>query len=382
MCKVTFIGAGKLAEHVLKGFLISGGSTQDIVVYGRTEKSFDRVKSLGVAMTTDLASHLDERLLIFCVQPKHVGQLAHDLAIAKEKFRKGATNKRYPEIRVLSLISGQSINQISENFKISPGRIVVATMDTNAAIGRTSIPYMVHGSRSFYTGDALEFLQKLGTCKQVTSYAHVLKGVTVKGAGKALDLTVLRLLYLQSSCTSPRVFIDTLDECFTTHNIPVTGFLGWHLDLGNNTDELLKKYLHKKTEAVQSVFGKDKDAFYDTLSSFAGTIAMLKAEPHLVEETFALHIKNIATEGGCTERGLGLVTHPQHFAAEDYTRAMRKQIGKPEDIKENRLREFFSRVHHRTARFKDDARASFATVVHNEPDPVHLAIAKGEYLFE
>ncbi len=378
MCNVTFIGAGKLAEHVIKGFFHAGGSADSLVVYGRTNDSLKRVSKLGVRTITDLASHLDNHLLIFCVQPKHVGQLAHDLKVAKQKFK--AKHNRYPRLQVLSLISGQSINQISENFKIDPGRIVVATMDTSVAICHTIIPYMVHGNNSALTSDAIELINKLGTPRQVRSYSRVLRGVTVYGAGKALDLTVLKLIYLESSAHSARAFVEELILHFEQNNVSKTGFLGWHIDdLGGKANDLLKKYLHKKTAAIESVFGKNKETFFETLISFENTLQMLKAEPNLTEDTFTLQIKNIATEGGCTEKGLGLIILPKHFTADDFSRKERKVIGENEDIKENYLREFFSRVHHRAARFKNDATSSFATIVHSETATVMGALAKGEY---
>ena len=137
--KLTIIGAGKLTASVLKGFLRSGIPATEITVVGRQGTDFSRVSKFGVATTTSLETVIDNDFLFLAVQPKHVGRMAQQIRQARYNFNK--QKGRYPFPKVISVISNQSINEISKHTHLPHNSIVCVTMDTNVSIGKGLIPF-------------------------------------------------------------------------------------------------------------------------------------------------------------------------------------------------------------------------------------------------
>ena len=101
------------------------------------------------------------------------------------------------------------------------------------------------------------------------------------------------------------------------------------------------------------------------IASFVNTVAALAEEENLTEETFDIFIRDIATPGGCTEKGLQVLNSIQDIVTDEKDK--------------NKIYPFFSKVHKRTKRFKKDVALSFVGIPDDVEHQIFNALASGNY---
>ncbi len=372
--KIIIKGAGKLTAAIIEGLISLGIPASQIVVVGREKTDFSRVLKFNVSTTSDFSEVLEAGPVFFAVQPKHVGGLAHEITQAKEAFF--IKNQRQPVIKVISLISNLSPEEVSNHFAIPLEDIVCATMDTNVAKRRGIIPYA--SLRSDNNQKSIKLLAKLGDTRE-GSFKSVVDGIVLIGAGKALDvkflkLEALRLIFsskdtsAQNDVTLVTKFVKDLHTTFSANRLVYdTAFLGW--STGSISDTNVKSYLTNRAKAIETVYGYQwYDALIISVQTFVNTVAVLAQEEEITTELFDSHIKEVATEGGCTEKGLAEINSIKDVTSLD------------------KLVLFFYKVRQRTEDFKNDIANSFileeGNSVNVELQKIARAHQKGSYVPE
>lgn len=332
---VTLIGAGKLAKNIIKGLIRAGLDPKDITVVGQKETNFNRVIDLGVITTRKLEDALWNDFVFLCVQPKHLKQLAVQVRSARAVYKK--QNNWFPDSQIISVISNQSPEEISRHIGFPVSEILAVTMDTNVATcdGLISV-YSTEYSR---LSESKKLLGLIGTVTTQRFFKEVLHGVTLYGAGKALDVKALKLICQSYSSTTPDDLIRVLHEYLESNKVCTTGFLGWNSGF-SEFDSTVKSFLFQKGKAIDFVFKHKKNGYFAGVESFVKTISCLVKEKEITFQTLDDHIKDVATEGGCTEKGLGLISSVDNV------------------VNPVSLAAFFNKVHKRAKRFKKDVKGS------------------------
>ncbi|MBO0995310.1 pyrroline-5-carboxylate reductase [Bacillus sp. SD088] len=138
--KITFIGAGSMAEAILKGIIDKNVcSSQDLWVTNR--HSIARLESLrnqyGVQTTYDLQKLLqDSDIVILAVKPKNAEEVLQQLNpyLPKQSF-------------IVSVMAGISIDTISTYLK-NDYAIARAMPNTSASVGKSATAIAFHSSAS------------------------------------------------------------------------------------------------------------------------------------------------------------------------------------------------------------------------------------------
>lgn len=358
---VTLIGAGKLAKNIIKGLIRAGLNPKDITVVGQQETNFSRVEDLGVVTTRKLEDALWNDFVFLCVQPKHLKQLAVQVRSARSAYKK--QNNWFPESQIISVISNQSREEISTHIGFPVSEILAVTMDTNVATCDGLIS--VHSTEYSRLSESKKLLSLIGTVTTQRFFKEVLHDVTLHGAGKALGVKALKLICQSNPNTTPDVLIRAVHECFDLNKVSTTGFLGWNSGFPG-FDSLVKSFLSQKGKAIDFVFKNKRNGYFTGVKSFVKTVSCLVKEKEITFKTLDYHIKDVATEGGCTEKGLGL-------------------IGSVDNVVDPiSLAAFFNKVHKRAKRFKKDAHNGYQSLIDKEQDfsggdKVWESFAEGKY---
>lgn len=349
--KVAFVGVGKITHAAVEGLLLSGFSARNITVAGREETNLSKILSLGnINPTVKLVNALHADTLIIAIQPGHLGGFVKDMQRAREEYR--SLKHHYPNQNIISFISNESPEKLAEHLDIPKINIIGATLDTNVACGRGTILYTATEAGNH--SSSLELLKRIGTPYNQLNYEQVAKGVVTVGAGKAGHLKCLKLWFEGRSNEDLNRSIRRLHTAFSEHTNVTTGFFGFSVE-----DEAMnfpyKSYLATHARVLAEVLGYDEfEALLLVTKSFVNTIASLAAQKTI---TFALldkAITQVATKGGCTEQGLGLLK-----TASDIEH-------------ENLLNLFYSKIWNRTQQFENDILISLG-----QEDPSSAAVFTG-----
>lgn len=284
MGKIMIIGGGKLGFAIAQGFLNAKIEKNDLLVVCRSNESRVKFSELGITTTNFImGSHLKDYQTIFlAVRPQDIGAVIMQLKNVRSEF----TAQRLPENNIISIVSGLSINVLSDYSGIHPRYITTATMNTNVAHNCGLITFTKFPDNKMNSEEILEIL---GTVEKVAKYQDVLSRITTIGSMNALDAVALKWTY-------KKYFIDHLFSDFLEH-------IESQLKTGKviEMDTPLQDYIIAKTKALKSFSEQyaqiaEKIAI-DTLLS---TVVLLKKSVINVKE----HIKTVVTPGGCTERGI------------------------------------------------------------------------------
>lgn len=183
--RIAFLGAGNMAEALIKGLLRAGiARPEDIVATGRRPERLEQVaKAFGVKVTQDnVAAARDADIVVLAVKPQAMGKLLTQVASAID-------NKKL----VISVAAGVPIAALER--KLGAGaRIVRAMPNTPALVGAGACA--VSGGEHA-TGqdvdDALALFRAVGTAVCVDEV--LLDAVTgLSGSGPAYIFLVIEAL--------------------------------------------------------------------------------------------------------------------------------------------------------------------------------------------
>lgn len=119
--RVAILGAGRLGESLLRGFLRSGWREPgELVVTGRRPERLDELKAAyGVEATLDNAAAATTPLVILAVKPQDIATVLGEIAVTSEQT-------------VLSVAAGVPTSWIESH--LSPGARIVRAMPNAAAL--------------------------------------------------------------------------------------------------------------------------------------------------------------------------------------------------------------------------------------------------------
>lgn len=183
--KYAFVGAGNMADALVRGLLASGAvSPQDVTISGRRrEKTEATAKRLGVQLATDNAQCVrGADVVVLCVKPQVLLQVI-------ESVGRGIA----PEALVVSVAAGITTSAI-ERF-VHPGQAVVRAMPNTAAIvreGATAVAGGAHATEA-HMDVARAFFANVGRVVSVDE-VHMDAVTGLSGSGPAYIFLIIDAL--------------------------------------------------------------------------------------------------------------------------------------------------------------------------------------------
>lgn len=171
--KLTFIGAGNMAEAIIAGTY----KKYEVEVVARDQKALDRVKDKYGILTTLLEDSfdIDGKNIIFCVKP-------YALEEVSKKFR-GSANS------LLSILAGSSLDLLRENID---ARYYVRIMPNLAAAHGKSMNTLC-GDEEFKK-EAIDICESFGKALWLRSEKEIDIATAVAGSGPAFLALVAEAL--------------------------------------------------------------------------------------------------------------------------------------------------------------------------------------------
>jgi pyrroline-5-carboxylate reductase len=183
--KIAFLGAGNMAEALVKGLLAAGTAAKDEIVCAepRAERREELHARHGVAVTpSNLAAAQQADLLVLCVKPLVVDALLDEIAPAVDARK-----------LVVSIAAGVPIAAIAR--KLGAGARIIRTMPNTPALvgaGATALARGPHASEADL-GQAVALFEAVGTAVVVEE--HLLDAVTgLSGSGPAFVFLAIEAL--------------------------------------------------------------------------------------------------------------------------------------------------------------------------------------------
>jgi pyrroline-5-carboxylate reductase len=183
--KIAFLGAGNMAEALVKGLLAAGTAAKDEIVCAepRAERREELHARHGVAVTpSNLAAAQQGDLLVLCVKPLVVDALLDEVAPAVDARK-----------LVVSIAAGVPIAAIAR--KLGAGARIIRTMPNTPALvgaGATALARGPHASEADL-GQAVALFEAVGTAVVVEE--HLLDAVTgLSGSGPAFVFLAIEAL--------------------------------------------------------------------------------------------------------------------------------------------------------------------------------------------
>jgi pyrroline-5-carboxylate reductase len=183
--KIAFLGAGNMAEALVKGLLAAGTAAKDEIVCAepRAERREELHARHGVAVTgSNLAAVQQADLLVLSVKPLVMDALLEEIAPAVD-----------PRKLVVSIAAGVPIAAIAR--KLGAGARIIRTMPNTPALvgaGATALARGPHASEADL-GQAMALFEAVGTAVVVEE--HLLDAVTgLSGSGPAFVFLAIEAL--------------------------------------------------------------------------------------------------------------------------------------------------------------------------------------------
>jgi pyrroline-5-carboxylate reductase len=183
--KIAFLGAGNMAEALVKGLLASGTAAKEEIVCAepRAERREELRARHGVAVTaSNLAAVQQADLLVLSVKPLVMDVLLEEIAPAVD-----------PRKVVVSIAAGVPIAAIAR--KLGAGARIIRTMPNTPALvgaGATALARGPHASEADL-GQAVALFEAVGTAVVVEE--HLLDAVTgLSGSGPAFVFLAIEAL--------------------------------------------------------------------------------------------------------------------------------------------------------------------------------------------
>lgn len=188
MLKIGFVGGGKMAQALAKGFISAGLSKGENMIasnHPADVASQQAFRDLGAeSITENISVVKNSEVVIIGVKPQIIPVALGEL----QKASGLDTNKLF-----LSIAMGVTINQL-EQFLPSPAR-VVRVMPNTPALVRNGASVFVAGEKASKSDIEItkQLLQSVGTCEQVTE--NYLDPITaLSGSGPAYVYIMIEAL--------------------------------------------------------------------------------------------------------------------------------------------------------------------------------------------
>jgi pyrroline-5-carboxylate reductase len=183
--KIAFLGAGNMAEALVKGLLRAGTADQAEVVCAepRAERREELAKRYGVAMVdSNLEAAEQSDIVVLSVKPQTMDDLLDEIAPAIDHRK-----------LVISIAAGFSIQSIAR--KLGAGVRIVRTMPNTPALvgaGATALARGAHATDADL-GEAKKLFEAVGIAHVVDE--HLLDAVTgLSGSGPAFTFLAIEAL--------------------------------------------------------------------------------------------------------------------------------------------------------------------------------------------
>ena len=322
---IAILGSGKFALALVRGFLKSGTPPQSILVIGREKSNLTNFEAIQVGTSKSVEDAVDIPHILVVVKPEGIGP--------QMKRIKEAGLKQ----TIICLSSGANIHDCAAFLGRPDGDIIIGTGNTNVEhctgiiclSGTSNKNNQLINAKTLFSPTATVAFEK---------QEDILKSVATIGAWNAFDALALELIgkkeTVQKSVTFDR-WLTNIESWLASDTVFETKVVDPH-------KELLGKYLITKNDVLSRVFGYSKQqAQKRSLETFESCVSALRAIDNIDVDKIKLHIKKVATEGGCTEKGLlSLGSIDALLSFEQLSNALHL-------------------VYERTKRFEDEAKQSF-----------------------
>lgn len=282
MC-ITIIGNGKLAKALVLGLTRSGFHSSNILIIRRQNSSSDFTffTSRGIRVSTNMQECVSSQHIFLTVSPGGSGEIIAE--IQKVRFN--------PDLHyeIISLVSDLSRRDIKKAVGPTDCTIIRATCNTNIAFGKGLI---------CATDDSILFSSLGRVTIELPNW--VLRSIVTVGSGNAFDCVALKLCYEVSSGNKTLYNWLCGLRCVLSASSPLT-------------EEYvhIARYLENKTKIFRNEqFRYSRDlAEVRSIVTLRSTVDALLAQGEgiTIDDILSL-MKTVITEGGCTEKGINLVS--------------------------------------------------------------------------
>jgi pyrroline-5-carboxylate reductase len=298
--KLAIVGNGKLAKSLVKGLLLSGTLPSEIFVVGSRETSdLSYFESVCVPNSRNIMDVKKAECVILAVTPTGIGSQLKRL--------------REVEIKeIISISSGTNVECFSRFLKIPKVSIVSGTLNTNVEYCKGLI-YLSGAHRSGILRKAKVIFEKLGKVF-LESPNNIRRSIVIIGSMNAFDALSLLIAFKKETENKDISLEDWLKDIYV-----------WFLirkDYAYRDDDShieLQSYLQNKS-VILSVDFKCRYAKDITIRTFKSTLLSLLLIKDITVSDIEAHIRNVATEGGCTEKGLLMINNPSDLISCDKLR--------------------------------------------------------------
>ena len=295
---IAVLGTGKFAKALILGFLKKGTPIESLVVIGREEsKDYDLAffKKLGVKTSKEILDAQGVQTIIVAVKPEGVGPQMKRLK--KLTFQDPYEFANYSFVvpqKIICLASGTNIDTCIRYLGIHPATFIKGTGTINVASCAGIICLSgIHNGVHRYGPDAMKQAAKVfeGMGKVIIENSRdILKAIVTVGTWTAFDTRILALIGKKETKEENISFNEWLSKVDEKHPI-------------------IAKYLQNKVDVFVHEMGYSNDsAKKRSLETLQSTISTLLLIPELDETKLQAHIDKVATKGGCTEKGLNMLT--------------------------------------------------------------------------
>ena len=296
---IALIGTGKFAKALILGFLATGTPIESLIVIGRAESKdsdLDFFKNLNVQTSREIQDAHGVETIIIAVKPEGVGpQLTRLKKIKLQQPHKNEKEQYVVPQKIICLASGTNIDMCSKYLDIHPAIFVKGTGTVNVEYGTGIICLAgIHNGINSFGPDVIKHAIEIFSpfSKVIRESSHdVLKAIVTVGTWTAFDTRMLALVGEK----------ETKEK-----NI---SFNEWLLS-ANENHPLIAKYLQNKADVFVHEMGYSKTtAQKRSLETLQSTISTLLLIPEIDGVKLQKHIDKVATKGGCTEKGLNMLTN-------------------------------------------------------------------------
>lgn len=290
--KIAIIGAGQIASNIIQGLLLAGYTQDHITVIGRKKTDFSRVEKFGILTSRNYEDVFKSEIIILAIKPeessiKHVFSWFAEL---RGHHYFNLTDKAYDGRYIfVSVVSGLGLGIINE-FSYFRKNVVTVMLNTNIAQHTGVITLAATNNHSLTQIQAL--FSPLGQI-EVVKAKKLQYLTTYVGSGNALHAKGFWLI----SQTEGASFSNVLHEVVSVETIE--SFNSSNLSLLKKYVENMRFFYKKKFENI------GEQLLLQTLQSTAQTLLKRKL---LNQSGVDLFMQEVATPGGCTQKGIGLMT--------------------------------------------------------------------------
>lgn len=299
---ITVIGDGKVAQAYVDGKQAIKEFSNPITVIGKGTHSSFFLKRKVQYLTPETVKKIDGSVIV-AIRPQNTVEA---FTLIKNRIDD-------PKL-ITSLVSGLTLEDISELSGVSDEKVAIATLNTNIRYRTGMICW--HDNKKYVPGKTdecifgqtfggltspgkkcLGYLKKVHGDNERSANQKILDGVVLIGSASAIHAKIIWLTYEKEAVK--QITLKRFLEKLSCGSYPV----------------IIQHYFENLNKATKSVFGRDYQSL--NMRSFHSVVSALIASPHDIPIQIGEHIKTVVTRGGCTETKLSLLTSICSFLDEE-----------------------------------------------------------------